>query len=149
MLPSLLALIVAALFTGAAVYINVVEQPARLQLSSASLLREWKPSYRRGFAMQASLALVGGALGLLGWWLQSDWRLLIGALLLLANWPYTLMMIMPTNRKLMALSDDSASGEIRLLIREWGVLHAVRGALGAAATVMFAWAAAVRWDVVG
>ncbi len=142
MIASLLALIIAALFTGAAVYINVVEQPARLQLGAASLLREWKPSYQRGFVMQASLAVAGGAFGLLGWWLESDWRLLVGAILLLANWPYTVLMIMPTNGKLMALSDDSASGEIRLMIREWGLLHAVRSALGAAATAMFAWAAA-------
>jgi hypothetical protein len=135
-----LALIVASLFTGAAVYINAAEQPARLELDDQALLTEWKPSYEHGFAMQAPLAIVGFLLGLVAWWSTGNWIWIVGALLIVANWPYTLFGIMPTNRRLMAIDPAAASETTRHLIEKWGRLHAVRSALGALATLAFLWA---------
>jgi hypothetical protein len=134
------ALIVAAIFTGAAIYVNVAEQPARLTLDDRSALAEWKPAYKRGFAMQGPLAVLGFLLGLLTWWQTGDWRWLLGAAFLIANWPYTLIAIMPINNKLMATQLDQAGPESRKLIESWAGLHAVRTALGALATVTFLWA---------
>jgi len=135
-----LALIVAAVFAGAAVYINVAEQPARLNLDRRSLLVEWKLAYKRGFAMQASLAIAGFLLALLAWWQNGNWSWLLGAVVLIANWPYTLLGIMPTNHKLMATDPADVGPEIRGLMVKWGGLHAVRTALGFAATFIFLWA---------
>jgi hypothetical protein len=140
MLAGQFALVVAAIFFGAAIYINVAEQPARLKLDDRSLLAEWKPAYKRGFAMHASLAVLGFLLGLLAWWQTGDWRWLLGAALLIANWPYTLLVIMPTNNKLMATTPDQAGPESRKLIETWARLHAVRTALGFLATAVFLWA---------
>jgi hypothetical protein len=134
-----LALIVAAVFFGAAIYINVAEQPARLLLDDRSALAEWKPAYKRGFAMQGPLAVVGFLLGLLAWWQTSDWRWLLGAALLIANWPYTLIAIMPTNNQLMEMPLDQAGPKSRKLLESWAGLHAVRTALGFLATATFLW----------
>jgi hypothetical protein len=140
MLAGQMALVMAAAFAGAALYINIAEQPARLRLDDRSLLMEWKPSYERGLNMQATLALVCGVLGLASWWLTNDWRWVAGALLILANWPYTLLGIRPTNSRLMAIPSDQADAEARRLIERWGRLQAVRTALGIAATLAFVWA---------
>ena len=130
-------MVIAAAFTGAAIYINVAEHPARLGLSVGSLLTQWKPSYARGFAMQASLAVLGGMLGALAWWTTGDGLWLAGAVVLVLNWPYTLLGIMPTNRQLLATAPESADAATRALLERWGRLHAVRSGLGAIATMLF------------
>jgi hypothetical protein len=140
MVAGLLALITAALFAGAALYINVAEQPARLLLDDRGLLTQWKPSYKRGFAMQASLAFVSALLGFWAAWQAQDWRWVLGAALILSNWPYTLIGIMPTNHRLGAIANEDADAQSRVLIVKWGGLHAVRTALGCAAVAAYLWA---------
>jgi len=137
MLAGQLALITAALFAGAAIYVNVAEQPSRLQLDDRALLSEWKPAYKRGFAMQAPLALIGFLFGALAAWQTGNWWWLVGAVVLLANWPFTIFGIMPTNNKLMVIDRSAATSEVRQLIKTWGYLHAVRSALGVVATLIF------------
>ncbi|WP_245270856.1 DUF1772 domain-containing protein [Beijerinckia mobilis] len=133
-----LALILAALFTGGALYITFVEQPARLLLDDENLLRQWRPSYKRGFTMQASLAFIAGLAGLAAAWQMDDWRWAIGALLMLANWPYTLTIIMPVNSRLNAIAPKEAGSQTRELIKYWGKLHVIRGLFGICAILAYA-----------
>ena len=140
MIFGLLALIAAAIFGGVALYVNIVEQPARLALDDRALLAEWKPSYKRGAAMQAPLALIGFLLGMLAWWQTSRTGFLIGALLIIAPWPWTLIVIKPTNDALLATDPDQAGPQTRSLILKWGAVHGVRTVLGTLATVAFLWA---------
>ncbi|MET0432250.1 MAG: DUF1772 domain-containing protein [Hyphomicrobium sp.] len=134
------ALAVAALFTGAAVYINWAEQPARLALDNPSMLAEWKPSYARGIIMQASLAVIGFILGALEWMVTGKVIWLAGGAALLANWPFTIFAIMPVNKVLEETPLERANEETRALVERWGVLHGVRSALGAVGLGLFLWA---------
>jgi hypothetical protein len=90
--------------------------------------------------MQSSLAAVSGLLGLAAAWMLDDWRWVVGAVLILANWPYTLIAIMPTNNRLVAIGEGQAGAGSRAMITAWGRLHAVRTALGLAATGAYLWA---------
>jgi hypothetical protein len=140
----LLALIASAIFAGAAFYVNFAEQPARLTLDDRALLTEWKPAYKRGATMQAPLALIGFVLGMLAWWQIAHVGFLIGAILMIAPWPWTLIVIKPTNDALLATDPEKASPQSRALIVKWGTVHAVRTALGGLATAAFFWACLSR-----
>jgi len=137
MLTGQLALVTAAIFAGAAVYVSACEQPARLKLDDRALLSEWKPSYKHGAAMQAPLALIGFLLGVVAWWQTRDWLWLAGALALVSAWPWTLLAIRPTNNELLATDPADAGARSRELIKKWGWLHAGRSGLGLLATVLF------------
>ena len=137
MLAALLALTAAALFTGAAVYISIAEHPARRTLSDREALAEWQPSYKAAVPMQAGLALVGTLFGIWAWLDAGDIGLLIGALLIFAVVPFTLIVIRPTNNRMLATRPDQASPETRILLERWGRLHWVRNLLGAASVVSF------------
>ncbi len=140
MLAGLLALAVAAAFTGAAVYVSVAEQPARLALDDKALLREWRPSYKRATAMQASIAIVACVFGLIAWWMTGMPGYLVGAVAIILPWPWTLLAMMPTNRLLEAMDIDADNPQARPLIVKWGQMHLVRTALGLLATIAFLWA---------
>ena len=130
MFAGYLALVTAALFTGAAFYVSFAEQPARLGLDDRALLTQWKPAYKRGFAMQAPLAIVGFVFGIVAWRLTGGALFLIGGALLVANWPWTIFAIMPTNKVLMATELEDATSQTRALIVKWSRLHSIRTILG-------------------
>jgi hypothetical protein len=89
--------------------------------------------------MQAPLAIAGCLFGLIAWWQTKELGFLIGASAMIANWPWTLLGIMPTNNALMATKVAAAGPQSRALVVKWGTLHAVRTVLGIVAVVFF-WA---------
>jgi hypothetical protein len=132
------ALLAATLFAGAALYISLVEHPARLVLDDRALLAQWQPSYKRALPIQAGLAIAGGIAGLIAGYGLGGWSWIAGGFLMLANWPFTLLIIMPVNKRLQAMRPDQADEECRQLLLRWGGLHNVRSALGAMAMLLYA-----------
>jgi hypothetical protein len=129
----------AGLFSGAALYINLVEHPARMACGSDLAVREFAPSYKRATVLQASLALVGSLAGTAGAWKQMDSFLLVASLLLVAVVPFTLIVILPTNKQLLDPLLDRTSGQAVTLLNRWGRLHAVRSLLSLLAFLIFLW----------
>jgi Domain of unknown function (DUF1772) len=141
---ALAALVVAAVFTGAAIYVNLVEHPARRALDPRAALQEWQPAYKRGAAMQSSLALVGFVLAAVAAFLGAGALVATGAALMIAPWPWTYLAIMPLNRQLLAMTPDAAGPDLHPMLDRWETLHRVRTLLGAAATASLFWAALIR-----
>ena len=128
-----LAILASGLFAGAAIYINLAEHPARMSLETRHAARQWALSYSRATRLQAPLAVIGFLFALIAWWQLAEPTWLAAGLLLGAVVPFTLIVIMPTNRKLLEPTRDLDSTETRALLMHWNRLHAVRSVLGLAA----------------
>jgi len=133
----LIATIAAGLFSGASIYINLVEHPARMVCGTTLALAQWAPSYKRGAVMQASVAAAGFLTAMGAWIAGRELGWLIGGILLGLVIPFTLIVILPTNRKLLSPTLDKGSPEARELLERWGKLHAVRSLLSFGSFVVF------------
>lgn len=131
------AVLSCTLFTGAAIYINLVEHPARMECGMELALTEWAPSYKRATGMQVPLAVVSTVAGVVSWFMTGQILWLLGALLIFAVIPFTLIVIMPTNNMLLAPGVDKASPTTRTLLEKWGKLHGVRSILSFVAASLF------------
>jgi Domain of unknown function (DUF1772) len=133
----IVATVCAGLFAGAAIYINAVEHPARLSCGTEIAIRAFAPSYRRAAVMQATLALTGCVTGLWSAWQHGDLWTAAAALLLGAVVPFTLAVILPTNKNLLDPALDPRSAKASQLLVRWGRLHATRSALSCGAFILF------------
>ncbi len=133
------ALAFASAFAGAAIYVNWVEQPARLALDEEALLREWGPSDSRGVALLAGFALAAAIAGLTAWFETQDVRWAYGALVAIASWPYAFFVMAPLNNQILSLRGRDVAAA-RALIRQWGLIESGFAAIGLVAVVIFLWA---------
>ena len=136
-LAQFLATLCCGLFAGAAIYVNLVEHPARMECGTEIAAIEFGLSYRRAAVMQASLAATGLAASVLAWLTGASVWWLAGGILLGSVIPFTLVVIMPVNKQLLAPTLDKGSARARELLCQWGKLHAVRSALSGIALVIF------------
>lgn len=135
----MIAAFAAMLFAGAALYVNVVEHPARMVLETRSAAQQWAPSYKRATLMQAPLALVSLLSGVMAWLLGASIWWFAAALLIGSVVPYTLLVVMPINHKILESDRDLSSVETRELLQKWARLHGVRTALSLVASAIDVW----------
>lgn len=135
-LVALVAVLSAALFAGAAIYITLVEHPARLSCDTVTAATQWAPSYRRATWMQAPLALVSTLAALWIWRRDNEAVWLVAGTLIFLVVPFTLIVVKPTNRQLLDPGRDLASEETRALLGRWGRLHFLRSAASLAACIL-------------
>jgi hypothetical protein len=132
-----LAVLCCILFAGAAIYINLVEHPARMGCDTKTAATVWAPSYKRATVMQAPLAVISFLAGVVAWLLGGGVLWLIGAVLIGLVIPFTFIGVMPTNHQLLASGRDLSSAETRSLLEKWGRLHAVRSVLSFLASIVY------------
>jgi hypothetical protein len=125
------------LFAGAALYVNLVEHPARMSCGTELAATEWAPSYKRATLMQAPLAIVAFVCAATAWILGAGTSTLVAAILIGLVVPFTFLVILPTNKRLLSGSLDKRSAETRRLLDKWNLLHGVRTALALAAFILF------------
>jgi hypothetical protein len=134
-----IAVLACGLFTGAAAYVSVVEHPARRECGVEIAVAEFASSYRRATIMQVTLAAVGPLASICAWLAGATLCWLVGGLVLVAIIPFTLIFILPTNKRLLSSSLDKSSAETTQLLACWGMLHAVRTVLSTLALLVFLW----------
>ena len=88
------AVLACGLFTGAAVYISLVEHPARKECGAEIAATEFPPSYRRASIMQATLAALGLLLSIAAWLAGATFWWAIAGVLLGSVIPFTLIVIL-------------------------------------------------------
>jgi hypothetical protein len=130
MIAGNLAILATGVFAGAAVYISVVEHPARMTGDAAHALMQWRPSYRRATAMQATLAVAGTLLAAFAWYGSGARTWLFGAICLGSVVPFTLLVMLPVNARMQDDHLDPSGEEAKALLDRWGHLHAFRSFLG-------------------
>ncbi|MAR90431.1 MAG: DUF1772 domain-containing protein [Pseudomonadota bacterium] len=131
-----LVIMCCAVFAGAAIYINLVEHPARMTCDIRAAWQQWQASYQRAVSMQAPLALAGLVFAVLAWLFGASGWVLIGGLLLGAVVPFTLKVIMPVNDELKSLTGEQAEAQAEPLLRRWNELHQVRSGLSLLALII-------------
>jgi hypothetical protein len=131
------AILAATFFSGAAIYINLAEHPARMECGTQLAATVFGPSYRRAAVMQIILALAATIAGVSAWFLGAPRLWFVGAVLIFGVIPFTLIVILPTNRKLLDPGLDRASEVAHQLLQDWGKLHAVQSILALGASVVF------------
>src|SRR5688500_4386574 len=136
MFAEILSFVFTGLFAGAALYVSLVEHPARMANTLGVALAEFRPSYKRAAVMQATLAAAGAVAAIGAYFLGRGVSTLVAGIVLATVIPFTLIVIMPINRQLLDESRTARTDDTEVLLEKWGKLHNVRTIAGLLALVI-------------
>jgi len=138
MFAEILSFVFTGLFAGAALYVSLVEHPARMANTLGIALAEFRPSYKRASVMQVTLAVLGVAGAVGAYFLGRGISTLVAGIVLATVVPFTLIVIMPITRQLLDETRTARTDDTEVLLEKWGKLHNVRTIAGILALVILA-----------
>jgi hypothetical protein len=103
------ALLSAGLFTGGALYVSLVEHPARMALELGTAVQQFRSSYRRAAPWQAAMAILCAVCGVVASLAGASRAWGIGGLMVGVAVPFTLIVIMPINKRLLTAEAAEAA----------------------------------------
>jgi uncharacterized membrane protein len=131
------AVLACGLFAGAALYVSLVEHPARMECGVETAITVFGPSYRRATVLQVTLAALGLLSSLVAWLSGATFWWLVVGLMLSSVIPFTLVVILPTNWQLISPALDRRSANASRLLSRWALFHAVRTVISSLALTLF------------
>lgn len=111
---------------GVALAASIVVHPILISIKPASAIEIFKPFFDKTHVIVLVLSIVVSLLCLLVSILSGEWSWFLISLLMHLNGPYTVFLMMPLNRRLMADDVDPDSAQSTDDLVKWGSLHAVR-----------------------
>ena len=119
----------AACSAGGAIYISIVEHPARIADPEIAI-RQFRESYPRAVPWQASTAAICFLSSIILAFVDRNWLWALGGVALGIVIPFTLIVIFPTNKKILDPTTVLTPADAAMLLRRWGALHWIRSILG-------------------
>jgi hypothetical protein len=125
-----IAIMCSPLFAGAALYVSIIEHPARMSAGISIALQEFRPSYRRGAVLQIGMAVVACVCSFVLSLFTSQWIWFLGGSMTGLMLSFTLIFIMPTNRILLDATSPLKDSDVQNLFDRWARLHLIRSIAG-------------------
>jgi uncharacterized membrane protein len=127
------AVLVAGVITGGAWAYTLEIHPALTEAPARSSLDVFTHMFNHANRIQPLLGGVVAVVTLVVSWMTGNWYWFLAALVIQAIGPYTIFVLMPLNRRLMAEDADPTSSTILADLKRWGGLHLVRTLVNTAA----------------
>jgi hypothetical protein len=130
MMPLLkvIGILSAAFFAGGGLFVSMVLYPAII-MDPASAVAQFGRTYNKAAPWQGSNAIICLLATLIVSALTGDWWWAIGGILVGASIPFTLIVMMPVNNRLLNEKSAPTPDEADSLMKHWGRLHWVRNIL--------------------